>query len=713
MKKMKKIGAAILAATMSFTMLVTVNFPASAASNSVYEQRFNTLYNKIHDPANGYFSQEGIPYHSVETLMVEGPDYGHETSSETFSFYMWLEAMKGKISGDYSSLSTAWSKLEKYLIPASDEQPGMSTYKTSSPAGYAKEGDLPSDYPVNVDSSAPVGQDPLSDELKSTYNTSNMYLMHWIIDTDNWYGYGNKSDGTSRASKFNNYQRGPQESCWETVPFPSWESFKWGGSNGFLGIFINSDAKQWRYTNAPDAEARTIQAVYWAEQWAKDAGKSIDSTVVSSTSKMGDYARYNLCDKFFRKIGSPSQAATGKDSMHYLINWYTGWGGALDGTWSWKQGCSFTHFGYQSPIAAYALSQDSGLKVKSSTGATDWDKSLKRQLEFYQWLQSSEGAIAGGATNSINGRYEAIPSGTSTFYGMAYDEDPVYHDPSSNKWFGMQTWSMQRLAEYLYKTNDATAKKILDKWVSWVKPNVHFTSDGDFEIPSDLAWKGQPDTWSGTATSNSNLHVSITKYGQDLGIAASLANTLSYYYAATKDTESKTIAKGLLDCIWNKHQDTKGVSVPEKREDYKRFFDEVYIPSSFTGKNAQGADLKSGATFISIRPKYKLDPDWSKIQNYHDTGVVPEFTYHRFWGQVEVAVANGIYAWLCEGTTGVVIGDVNDDTFVDALDLAKLKMYLLDKTVAINKANSDVNQDGGVDALDLAQLKINLLNKPH
>ncbi|MEU7494804.1 glycoside hydrolase family 48 protein, partial [Streptomyces fradiae] len=28
-----------------------------------------------------------------------------------------------------------------------------------------------------------------------------------------------------------------------------------------------------------------------------------------------------------------------------------------------------------------------------------------RQVEFYRWLQSDEGAIAGGATNSWQGRY--------------------------------------------------------------------------------------------------------------------------------------------------------------------------------------------------------------------------------------------------------------------------------------------------------------------
>ncbi|MDN3296550.1 glycoside hydrolase family 48 protein, partial [Streptomyces ficellus] len=42
--------------------------------------------------------------------------------------------------------------------------------------------------------------------------------------------------------------------------------------------------------------------------------------------------------------------------------------------------------------------------------------------------QSAEGAIAGGATNSWQGRYATPPAGTPTFHGLYYDEKPVYHD---------------------------------------------------------------------------------------------------------------------------------------------------------------------------------------------------------------------------------------------------------------------------------------------
>jgi hypothetical protein len=116
-------------------------------------------------------------------------------------------------------------------------------------------------------------------------------------------------------------------------------------------------------------------------------------------------------------------------------------------------------------MAAYALANVSGLKPTSPTAGADRTNSFNRQMEFYQWLQSAEGGIAGGATNSWEGSYAQPPTGTPTFYGMFYDVKPVYHDPPSNQWFGMQVWSMQRVAELYYATGNAKAKALLDKWV--------------------------------------------------------------------------------------------------------------------------------------------------------------------------------------------------------------------------------------------------------
>ena len=626
---------------------------------SDYEQAFLDQYNKIKDPANGYFRDFNgvlVPYHSVETLMVEAPDQGHETTSEAFSYYLWLEAEYGKITGDWGPLNDAWTSIETYAIPPHEAQPTNDTYNAGSPATYAPESPRMSDYPAQLDPNIAVGQDPIADELKSAYGSSDIYGMHWLLDVDDVYGYASCSGGDG-PSYINSYQRGSSESVWETITQPSCDDFSHGGPNGYLDLFTGdaSYARQWKYTNAPDADARAVQVVYQAKLAAEKQGKSADvADTVAKASKMGDYLRYAMFDKYFKKIGDcvgadSCQAGTGKDSNHYLISWYYAWGGALDTSagWSWRIGDGAAHQGYQDPMAAYALSTDADMKPKSSTGAEDWAKSLDRQLEFLQWLQTPEGGIAGGATNSWDGQYGTPPSGSATFYGMFYDPQPVWHDPPSNRWFGFQTWGMERVAEYYQATKDERAEAILDKWVPWALEHTTVGSDGDFAIPADLEWSGQPDTWDpDDPGDNSGLSVRVASTNQDVGIAASLAKTLLYYAAGSGDTAARTTAEGLLDALVA-DQDSIGIAVPEAREDYKRFDDPYdpstgegpYVPEGWTGTMPNGDTIDSSATFTSIRSWYQDDPDWPKVQDYLDGGDVPTFTYHRFWSQAEIATA--------------------------------------------------------------------------
>ncbi|MGW7727898.1 glycoside hydrolase family 48 protein [Streptomyces canus] len=636
------------------------------AATGTYNARFLDLYGKITNPANGYFSPEGIPYHSVETLIVEAPDHGHETTSEAYSYLLWLQAMYGKVTGDWSKFNGAWDIMEKYMIPTHADQPTNSFYNASKPATYGPEEDTPNQYPTALDPSVPVGSDPLAGELKSTYSTDDVYGMHWIQDVDNIYGYGNTPGGKCEAgptatgpSYLNTFQRGPQESVWETVPQPTCDAFKYGGKNGYLDLFTGdkSYAKQWKYTTAPDADARAVQAAYWADLWAKQQGKgSAVSGTVAKAAKMGDYLRYAMYDKYFKKIGncvgpSTCAAGTGKDASMYLLSWYYAWGGSTDtsGGWAWRIGSSYAHSGYQNPLAAYALSSSADLKPKSSTGAADWSKSLQRQMEFYRWLQSDEGAIAGGSTNSWAGRYATPPAGKSTFYGMYYDEQPVYHDPPSNQWFGFQAWSMERVAEYYQQTGNAQAEAVLDKWVTWALSKTTINPDGTYQIPSTLQWSGQPDTWNASSPgANSGLHVTVADYTNDVGVAAAYAKTLSYYAAKSGDTAAKTTAKALLDGMWTNYQDSLGIAVPETRSDYSRFNDSVYVPTGWSGTMPNGDAITSSSTFSSIRSFYKNDPAWSKIEAYLKGGAAPVFTYHRFWAQADIALAMGSYAELLE-----------------------------------------------------------------
>ncbi|WP_156365854.1 glycoside hydrolase family 48 protein [Nocardiopsis sp. NRRL B-16309] len=636
-----------------------------------YESAFLEQYDTIKDPASGYFREfDGllVPYHSVEKLIVEAPDTGHATTSEAYSYYLWLEATYGRVSGDWQPFNDAWASMEAFIIPATADQPTNGSYDPSAPASYIPESLSPADYPMPITPEVQPGQDPLADELSSTYGTDEIYGMHWLLDVDNIYGYGFCGDGSDDAPAYiNTFQRGSNESVWETVPHPSCETFEHGGENGFLDLFVEdqSYSEQWRYTNAPDADARAVQVAYLAHEWAAEQGNaSAIADSVSDASMMGDYLRYAMFDKYFKEIGDCVDPAScspgsGKESAHYLMAWYYSWGGALESAeypWAWRIGGSAAHQGYQNVMAAYALSEVDALRPESATGAEDWGISLDRQLEFLQWLQSSDGGIAGGATNSWEGDYSEPPAGTPTFYGMFYDEKPVWHDPPSNQWFGFQVWDIERVAEYHRITGDERAGDILDAWVPWAIENTTVGPDGEFAVPAEMEWSGAPDDWDGTPTGNPDLSVDVVSHNQDVGIAAGLAKTLMHYADATGDEASLETAEGLLDALLE-HQDDLGVAVPEVRADYERFDDPfdapdggLYVPEGWTGQMPNGDVVDSDSTFASIRSFVEDDSDWPRVQEYLDGGPAPEFTYHRFWAQVDVATALATHGELFGGS---------------------------------------------------------------
>ena len=222
--------------TASAAGLGSASVAVTAAPTATgYDQWFLNLYNQLTNSSNGYFSPKGIPYHSVEQLIVEAPDYGHETTSETFSYWLWLTADFGRVSGDWTAFNNAWSVTMQYDVPNAANQPGCSAYNASSPATYGPEAASPASYPVALNSSVPVGSDPLSAELTSTYGGCTLDTPMWIMDTDNRYGFGQQEDGTSTPSYVNTFQRGSEESVWDTVDQPDWDNLSKGESgSGYL-----------------------------------------------------------------------------------------------------------------------------------------------------------------------------------------------------------------------------------------------------------------------------------------------------------------------------------------------------------------------------------------------------------------------------------------------------------------------------------------------
>ena len=704
--------------------------PGASVSTAKYVERFNQLYAALHNNQNGYFGPQtganafAVPRHIPEIdpdIINEAPDYGGETVSETASFWVGLEAMKGALSSDWTGYTNAWDKIDQFYVPSATNQP-VASYNNARPADYIPEQNLPSLYPPATDLNAPVGVDPLAQELETTYGNKRLYLMHWIIDVEGKYGFRN-GDGSTTITYMNTYQRGMQESSYETIPQACWDDFQNGGSaRGFQPLFTQGKpdypsapfdyGKKWSYTNAPDAEARAIQWSFRAMKWAQAGGSaSAVATATTRAKKMGDYLRYNLFDKYFRQIGNNSQGSTWADSYsacHFLINWYASWGGEIpasgqQGTWSYRIGCSEAHHGYQGPDTAYALATDGGGMTPQSPSAGDiWKVSVYRQIEMIRWLQSPEGPIAGGVTNSFNARYETPTDGrqSATFYGMHYVYSPVWHDPVSNNWVGFQAWGHGRTAHLFYEVADKTntlatdirpnLEIILDRLVAWFLKETQLTADGSFTIPTTLSWASEtaipgqtttapnnegvyeflPSTswgktstdyasfWSASSVPNPNLHCTITERGIDLGVASSTAVMLLFYAKAKqimgkfdttipnstfKPSDAYALAKEIIDRIWTKFWDGQGIARDEPRSDYSRMKDAVYVPSTYTGAMPNGDAINQTSTFVSIRSFLTSDPKWSEVEAYASgSGPVPVFKYHRFWAQAEYAIACGM-----------------------------------------------------------------------
>jgi hypothetical protein len=228
---------------------------------------------------------------------------------------------------------------------------------------------------------------------------------------------------------------------------------------------------------------------------------------------------------------------------------------------------------------------------------------------------------------------------------MWYDWQPVYHDPPSNNWTGMQGWGMERVCSLYYMSGNEKAGTVCRDWVDWLKQNTR-VNGGEIVHATNLKWSGNPDEWNASnfnRRGNKSLHGTVSSEGVDLGTAASLMKALYWFSLAEGDQEGFQLVGQVMDAM-EAYKDDLGYASEEAREDYKNFGQETYIPSGWSGKNAQGANIKSGATFIDIRPKYKEDPDWAQVEDFLNGGSAPRFTYHRFWAQTEIAVANGVIA---------------------------------------------------------------------
>ena len=181
LKKKKAVIAAILSAALTAsavmpTVSAGTRTKEEAYGDSTYAQRFLSLYDDVitNGEENGYLSSKnkasggfGVPYHAVEELIIEAPDYGHETTSEAMSYIVWMAAMRDYISrkdgvtkedgsavDQTNDLAKAWKTME-IMIPAIGGYGTQSTSdgisimdKTELSATYSEEWDTPETYPT-------------------------------------------------------------------------------------------------------------------------------------------------------------------------------------------------------------------------------------------------------------------------------------------------------------------------------------------------------------------------------------------------------------------------------------------------------------------------------------------------------------------------------------------------------------------------------------
>lgn len=483
-----------------------------------YLERFLWAFDKYHDRDNGYFgpptgpNAKRVPYHAIEkAIVVEAPDWTHESVSETASFHVKAAAWHYIITGDATELNEAWKAIVDLWIPNTKGQPWGDYDYVNSSSTVVPEAHRLQDTPVNPWSTPKAGPDPLYMSLKNAYGTDEVFLMHWLIDVDGDYGFKNP-DGSKQIVFINNYQRGAVEDGMATITHGVYDDFANGGNPqwGWQAIYGRENppytdatspygySKQVSYSMAGDADVRAVDGAFVA---LRDRPTGFPAQVKSWASKNGAYIQYTLYDKHFRPIPGFAQ-----DGCHYLLSWGCGFGVGLpvdentDSYWGFRIGNSEIHHGYNGISTAYACRTGAEL-ASTAVGVPDrWAISLDRQLEMVRWLQTPEGPIAGGVSSNWRGRYETPSDGRelATFYGCYYNYSPSWFNPPSNNWSGFQGWGMQRIAEVaVHSAKKGTAENdiytrcmvILDKWVAWFYNNCEVTVEPDrLSYPINLSW---------------------------------------------------------------------------------------------------------------------------------------------------------------------------------------------------------------------------------
>ena len=199
--------------------------------------------------------------------------------------------------------------MEKYIIPSHADQPTNAAYNPATPATYARRVRPAQPVPVAADSRAcRSGQDPLRASCRRAYGTGDIYGMHWLLDVDNTYGFGRCGDGDharpavhqhlparpagvgvgDRAAAVLRHVRARRP---ERLPRPV-----------HRGRVVRQAVEV--HQRPGRRRARRPGRLLGADSGPRRRARQADvAATVAKAAKMGDYLRYAMYDKYFKKLG--------------------------------------------------------------------------------------------------------------------------------------------------------------------------------------------------------------------------------------------------------------------------------------------------------------------------------------------------------------------------------------------------------------------------
>lgn len=134
----------------------------------------------------------------------------------------------------------------------------------------------------------------------------------------------------------------------------------------------------------------------------------------------------------------------------------------------------------------------------------------------------------------------------------------------------------------------------------------------------------------------------------------------------------------------------------------------AYFEADWTGDAFYGDREFHFGLVANLDSNWK--PHWDPTNDFSRQGIVKDYAITKYIPVYrEGKLVYGEEPPKGSSGSEKLIGDLNEDGSVDAIDFALLKKYLLDPSGSIDTEISDINKDGEVNVLDLAAMKKVLL----